>query len=90
MNKVIVTLAALGLATVMAADVQAGPFGWFRRGRRVYAQPAPATARVEQGYRAFSYEPAAPAVRYQAPAQRMRGGGHAYESATNKALGRVN
>ena len=108
MRKVITSLVALGLATVLVADAQAGPFGWFRRGRPVYVQPAPARApamaraeegyrafayepaRVEQGYRSFAYEPAAPAVRYQAPARRAGGGGHAYENAANKALGRVN
>ena len=90
MKKVILTLVALGLATVVAADAQAGPFGWFRRGRPVYVQPAPAAARVEQGYRSFSYQPAAPEVRYYAPARRMGGGGHAYENAINKSMGRVN
>ena len=89
MKKVILTVAALGLAALMVTEVQAGVFGWMRRGRPVYVQPAPAaTAQVQPG-RAFSYQPApAPLVTYRA--YRGGTGGHAYENAINKALGRVN
>jgi hypothetical protein len=92
MRKVILTVAAFGLAALMVTEAQAGPFGWFRRGRPVYVQPGPvATAEVQPG-RTFSYEPA-PTVA-PAPAMRTyrtyRGGytGKAYENAINKSLGR--
>jgi hypothetical protein len=91
MKKVILTLVALGLAMGLTTTAEAG--GRCRGWGPVYYQPAPATApattRVDQGYRTFSYQPAAaPAMRYyQAPARRT-GGGRAYESAINKSLGR--
>jgi hypothetical protein len=87
MKKLMLTVVAVGLAMVMVADASAGIFGWRRRAAPVYVQPAPAaTAQVQPGYRAFSYEPAAPVVRYQAAGRAT--GGRAYESAINKALGR--
>ena len=103
MKKVMLSLVALGLVAGIAASAEAGPFRWFRRGRPVYMQTAPTTARVETGYRSFSYQPAAgvgyrsfsyqpavPAVGYRTPARPMTGGGHSFENVTNKALGRVN
>lgn len=87
MKKLILTVVAVGLAMVMVTDASAGIFRWRRRAAPVYVQPAPAaTAQVQPGYRTYSYQPAAPTVRYQT---RSRGtGGRAYESAINKALGR--
>ena len=95
MRSVILTLVALGLAMGMTTTAEAG--GRCRGWGPVYYQPAPATAplatavapRADQGYRTFSYQPAAtaPVMRYQAPAGRM-GGGRAYENAINKSLGR--
>lgn len=90
MKKVILTVAALGLAVLMVTEAQAGPFGWFRRGRPVYVQPAPAAAQAvvpaQTGVRAYSYEPAPAALLYRT--YRGGGAGRAYENATNKALGR--
>jgi hypothetical protein len=90
MKKVILTVAALGLAALMVTEAQAGPFGWFRRGRPVYVQPAPAAVQAvvpeQTGVRAYSYEPAPAAPVYRA--YRGGGTGRAYENATNKALGR--
>jgi hypothetical protein len=92
MKKVILTVAAFGLAALMATEAQAGIFG---RGGcdAVYVQPAPAavpTAAVpaQPGVRAFSYQPvpAAPVMTYRA--YRGTTGGRAYTNATNKALGR--
>ena len=89
MKKLILTVVAVGLAMMMVTDASAGIFRWRRRAAPVYVQPAPAAAAEAQpGYRAFSYEPAAPVARYGAPARRT--GGHAYENAINKSLGRVN
>jgi len=87
MKKVILTVAAFGLAALMVTEAQAGIFGWLRRGRPVYVQPAPAaTAQVQPG-RAFSYQPApAPTVTYRA--YRGNTGAAAYTNAINKALGR--
>jgi hypothetical protein len=96
MKKVILTIAALGLAALMVTDVQA--YSW--AGRRLrgggrgcgYAQPAPVTVQAanttQAGVRAFSYQPvpAAPVRAYPT----YRGGytGKAYENAINKSLGR--
>lgn len=98
MNRVLLIVAAVGLALVLAQDASAGIGG--RRCRPVYvwqapAAAAPATAQAGQGYRAYSYEPMADeVVRYQAPGwragRRVGTRGHAYMNATNKALGRVN
>jgi hypothetical protein len=92
MKKFLFALVAFGLATTMAADAEAGPFRWFRRGRPVYVQPAQPTARADQTYRTFSYQPmtVAPELRYVAPAGGTTRSGHAYQNATNKAMGRVN
>ena len=87
MKKLMLTAVAVGLAMVMVTDASAGIFRWRRRAAPVYVQPAPAaTAQVQPGYRAFSYEPA-PA----APVYRTYGtntGGKAYTNAINKSLGR--
>jgi hypothetical protein len=71
MKKLFIITVVLA-ATLAAGNAQAGIFGW----RRGYAQPQPApvaapvtTARAENGYRAFSYQPA-PAVTYAAPMRR--------------------
>ena len=87
MKKLILTVVAVGLAMVMVTDASAGIFRWRRRAAPVYVQPAPAaTAQVQPG-RTFSYEPAAPVVRYQMRG-RNGGGGPAYTNAINKSLGR--
>jgi hypothetical protein len=90
MKKVILTVAALGLAVLTVTEAQAGPFGWFRRGRPVYVQPAPAAAQAvvpaQTGVRAFSYEPATAAPVYRT--YRTNTGGAAYINAINKSLGR--
>jgi len=87
MKKLILTVVAVGLAMVMATDASAGIFGWRRRAAPVYSQPAPAaTAQMNQGYRAFSYEPAPAAPVYLT--YRTNTGGKAYTNATNKSLGR--
>ena len=46
----------------------------------------PATAAAPQGYRTYSYQPAAPTVQYRTNSRST--GGRAYESAINKSLGR--
>jgi hypothetical protein len=87
MRKVILTVAALGLAALMVTEAQAGIFGRGGCGAPVYVQPAPAaTAQVQPGVRAFSYQPAPAVVTYRA--YRANTGGRAYTNATNKALGR--
>ena len=93
MKKVILTVAAVGLAALMVTEAQAGIFGG-RCGAPVYVQPAPAVAPVaaaptQPGVRAFSFQPApaAPVMTYRA--YRGTTGGRAYTNATNKALGRV-
>lgn len=86
MKKLILTVVAVGLATVLATEAQAGPFAWLRRGRPVMVRPAPmATVRTDAGYRAFSYEPG-PAVTVRAPA--VRRNQPAFTNATTKALGK--
>jgi len=70
MRKLIITTVVLA-AKLVAGTAQAGIFGWRNCGPAyrpapVAVAPAPvATARVENGYRAFSYQPA-PAVTYAA------------------------
>jgi len=96
MKKVILTVAALGVALLLTQDADAGILG--RRCRPTYVRQAPVavapalvTAEAGDGYRVFNYEPAPDAVvRFQAPVRRATGGGHAYINATNKAFGRVN
>jgi hypothetical protein len=51
----------------------------------VVAPAAPATAAAPQAYRSYSYQPQAGYSSFE-----RNWGGHAYENATNKALGRVN
>jgi hypothetical protein len=86
MKKVILIVAALGLAALMVTDVQA--FSWpGRRGGRRYVRPAPvAAAQVQPGVRAYSYQPAPAAPVYRT--YRANTGGPAYTNANNKALGR--
>jgi hypothetical protein len=87
MKKLILTVVAVGLATVLATEAQAGPLGWFRRGRPVMVRQAPvATVRTEAGYRTFSYEPGAPVI--VRARGFTRGNQPAYTNATNKALGK--
>ena len=91
MKKVILTVAALGLAALMVTEAQAGIFGRGRCGAPVYVQPAPAAAPVatvptQAGVRAFSYQPAPAGQVYRT--YRANTGGRAYTNATNKALGR--
>ncbi len=86
MKKFILTVVAVGLAMAMVTDASAGIFGWRRCRQPVYVQPAPATARADQGYRTYSYQPAAPTVQYRTNSRST--GGRAYESAINKSLGR--
>ena len=88
MKKVILIVAALGLAVLMATEAQAGRG---RCGGTVYVQPAPVVAPAaavpaQPGVRAFSYQPvtAAPVFR----TYRANTGGRAYMNANNKALGR--
>ena len=91
MKKFILTVVAVGLATVLATEAQAGPFGWFRRGRPVMVQPAPvATVRTNEGYRSFSYEPGEPglAVTVRATRTFTRANQPGYTNATTKALGK--
>lgn len=92
MKKVILTVAALGLAAFLVTEAQAGIFGGGRCGAPVYVQPAPAvpTAAVpaQLGVRAFSYEPAAAAPVTTYRAYRANVGGRAYTNAINKSLGR--
>jgi hypothetical protein len=91
MKKVILTVAAFGLAALMVTEAQA--FGWAgRRGGCGYAQPAPAAAPVAAvpaptGVRAYSYQPTvtAPVTTYRAYRDT---GGRAYTNAINKSLGR--
>jgi hypothetical protein len=86
MKKLILTVVAVGLATVLATEAQASPFAWFRRGRPVMVRQAPvATVRTEAGYRTFSYEPGTPVI-VRAPA--VRHNQPAYTNATNKTLGK--
>jgi hypothetical protein len=92
MKKVILTVAAVGLAALMVTEAQAGIFGRSGCGAPVY-QPAPVVAPtaavpVQPGVRAFSYQPApaAPVTTYRA--YRGNTGGPAYANAANKALGR--
>jgi hypothetical protein len=92
MKKVILTVAAVGLAALMVTEAQAGIFGG-RCGAPVYVQPAPVVAQTaavptQPGVRAFSYQPApaGPATTFRA--YRTNAGGRAYTNATNKALGR--
>ena len=62
MKKLILFVVVLGLATVVAPHAEAGIFGCRRATTPTYMRVAPvaaATARVNQGYRAFSYEPGA-------------------------------
>ena len=88
MKKLILTVVAVGLATVLATEAQAGPFAWLRRGHPVMVRPAPvATARPEGGYRAFSYEPG-PVVTMPATRGFTRANRPAYTNATTKALGK--
>jgi hypothetical protein len=65
MKKLILFVVVLGLATVVAPHAEAGIFGCRRATAPTYTRAAPvatATARVDQGYRAFSYEPGATVV----------------------------
>jgi len=74
MKKLIITSVVLA-AMLAAGTAQAGIFGW-RNNRGPAVQPAPVavmpatvtTARTENGYRSFSYQPAPV---YVAPAYRM-------------------
>ena len=90
MRKVILTVAALGLAALMVTEAQAFKWPGRRGGGCGYVQPAPAAAQAvvpaQTGVRAYSYQPAPAAPVYRT----YRGGntGRAYENATNKALGR--
>jgi hypothetical protein len=88
MKKVILTAVALGLATLMATQANAGIFGRGRWGRPVYVQPAaPAVmTQAQPGVRAFSYQPVPAAPVYRT--YRANTGGAAYTNAINKALGR--
>jgi len=91
MKKVILTVAAVGLAALLVTEAQAGIFGRGGCGAPAYAQPAPAAAPVatvptQTGVRAFSYQPAPAAQVYRT--YRANTGGRAYTNATNKALGR--
>jgi hypothetical protein len=60
MRKLILFVTAAGLMLVMTADASAGIFGRRRCATQTYVYaPAPAaTARADQGYRTYSYEPA--------------------------------
>ena len=86
MKKVMITIVALGLVTLAAGDALAAPRR-FRIFRPVAAQPAPGAARIETGYRAFSYEPGpTPMVRVTrgfTPAAKP-----GWMNATTKALGK--
>jgi hypothetical protein len=74
MRTLILTSVVLA-ATLAASTAQAGIFGWRNRGPAVQAAPVAAasatvtTARTENGYRSFSYQPApvyaAPAYGFQ-------------------------
>lgn len=52
----------------------------------VVVAPAPATAAAPQAYRSYSYQPQTSGY----SSFERNWGGHAYENAANKALGRVN
>ncbi len=92
MKKVILTVAALGLAALMVTEVQAFSWPGRRGGNCGYVQPAPATVQAvvpaQTGVRAFSYQPApaAPVTTYRA--YRGNTSGPAYTNGINKALGR--
>ena len=73
MKKLIITTVVLA-ATFAAGTAQAGIFGCWGGGPAVQplpvaAAPATTTARVENGYRTYSYQPA-PAGIYAAPVRR--------------------
>lgn len=93
MKKFVLTFVVLAVATLTTATASAdGPLGRVTPrfgGWRSYSyQPAPVIV-VQPGYRSFSYQPAT-TFTYQRAAPIGRGYGHSYQSATNKALGRVN
>jgi hypothetical protein len=75
MRKLIITIVVLAV-TFAAGTAQAGIFG--RRNRAPAVRPTPVavapatTARAENGYRAFSYQPASAAPIYIAPRYQAR------------------
>jgi hypothetical protein len=59
MRKLILFVSAAALVMVMTSDASAGIFGRRRCATPTYVYTAPvATARADQGYRTYSYEPA--------------------------------
>ena len=85
MKRLMLTTAVLGLVALATQTADARP--WFFRRQAAQPMPAPvATTRVENGYRAFTYQPTVNVV----PA-RVRTTGNlnraAFRDATAKVLG---
>ena len=95
MKKLIFTLVVVALATIAANDAFAWPRLFHRNtgyapAQQTYMVPAPVVAAQPQGqgYRAFSYEPAAPAAMGTYRAYRATPRGADFGNATRKMMGR--
>lgn len=89
MKKFVLLMLVAGSAFLVTAGVsQAGRRGGcccYAPAAPAVAVPAPATAAAPQSYRSYSYQPQSTYSDFE-----RNWGGHAYQSAVNKSLGRVN